>query len=660
MKTRFAAAVGLALGSVLATMPAEAQVDRQVILVMMPGVSYETALRDPLLRDLAGHGGIGLMTTSGEAQTPTQAAVSLGAGRSADGAPPGPVSFEAVGPGLTIDAGPFREAAGDAEIGLLATTLEKAGRPLAYMDLRGAQGEPAMLVAMDLRGRVPLAFLNTFPALSKLPPEFLGTETTRAVETVALLVSPDPGVISFALEATEAREVMVLVVATPPTEAMRDRGDTVTPLVLGRGAPDELLEGAAEPLGLTSDTTRREGVVSNVDVAPTVLDFLSVEVPEEMVGSPVLVSGVPPTGLHHRYLEWREVVTPVGQVVLGLAIASLVAGFVLVVAPWRLPTRVAGALAVTGLGSVALLVAFVPMSLLPTFAWPLVVGALIVGSVALVVLAHRLGGESATRPVAVVALAGLILVVVDVASGWRTGSTPLLGGSALDGERFFGLGNPYAGIVLSGAVLGATWLRLRWSVLLLAGTSAFAGLPFLGADVGGAITLAVAAALWYGMNRWGRLDRRTLALAAGAAAVAVAAVVVTHRLLPPGETHVSRALSEPGGVLGGIEIFWDRLVLNVRATSEVPSAWLAVLGLPFWLVVALRPPRPLRPVLEPGSGWQRAIVVLALSGMVGYVVNDTFGTASIAFLFLSAAVIYPALRGRAVTEPATRTAPAGG
>jgi hypothetical protein len=50
--------------------------------------------------------------------------------------------------------------------------------------------------------------------------------------------------------------------------------------------------------------------------------------------------------------------------------------------------------------------------------------------------------------------------------------------------------------------------------------------------------------------------------------------------------------------------------------------------------------------------------------MVGYVVNDTFGTASIAFLFLSAAVIFPALAlrwsGEAVREPSTPTATAGG
>ncbi len=650
--------LGLALSIGALATPASAAVDRQVILIVTPGVPYEEALRDPLASDLARSGGLGLMTTSGEAHHEAQAAVSLGAGRSASGAPRGPVLFAETASGVLIDAAPYRESAGEAELGLLGSVLAESGLTVGYIDLGSALGRPAMLAAMDVSGHIPLAFLNTFPILGELPPEFFAEEATGILEDASLVVSPDPGLVPFALEHTTADEVAVLIVATPPTEKMRERGDTVTPLIMATGAPDDLLQGGGEPGGLTSNTTRRDDIVSNVDVAPTVLDFLDAPIPEEMVGSAIEVTGQPPTELHRRYLEWRSVVTPVGQVALGLTIASLLIGFILAIGRWRIPRRIFATLALVGLGSVALLVTFVPASLLPTFAWPVVIAALAGGAIVLTVLAIRLGGDRLGKPVAVVALAGLFLVVIDVSAGWRSGLTPLLGGSALDGERFFGLGNPYAGIVLSGAVLGAALMRPRRGVALLASAAAFAGLPFLGADVGGCITLAVAAALWFSFERWNRLDRRALALGAGAALVAVAAVVLTHRLLP-GETHVSRAVGQ-GGVLGAVEIFWQRLELNIRLTSEVPSAWLAVLGLPAWLLVALRPPKRLRPSLEADEPWRRAIVVLALSGMVGYVVNDTFGTASIAFLFLSAAVVYPAvaMRWKQVREPAP--SPAGG
>jgi hypothetical protein len=642
-------------------------IDRQVVLILLPGRPYEEALRDPLLNDLARRGGIGLLTTSGEAQHPSQAAVSLSAGRSAEAAPFVPVRFEDVGAGLLVDDGPYRRAPGDAEAGLLGTTLAETGHSVGYVDLRSAGGDPAMLLAMDQLGRIPAASLNSFPMLGQFSPEFLNPEAAGVVERSELVVSPNLETVRFVLEHSTAGRVAILVVSAPPSAAMRERGDTVTPVILSHVLPGVSVgqpETGEPSHGLTSPTTRRDGLVSNVDIAPTVLRLLETEAPEDMLGAPIVARGEPPTELHRRYLEWREVVTPVGQIVLGLAILSLLVGLALILGPWRPSSRIVRTVAVAGLASVALLVSLVPASLLPTFTWPFVLAALAAGATVLVALALRRHGRSPIEPVIAIAGVGLAMVAIDVATGWRTGSTPLLGGSALDGERFFGLGNPYAGIVLAGAVLGAAKLSVRTGVLLLALAAAFAGLPFLGADVGGCITLAIVAALWYGMNRWGRLGRRTWALAAVSGVVAVAFLVVTHRLLPPGETHVSRAVSDAGGVLGAIDVFWQRFLLNVRLTSEAPSSWLAVLGLPVWLMVALQPPRRLRPILEGHPIWRRAVVVLAIGGMLGYVLNDTFGMAGIAFFFVSAAVVYPALalrwRGEGLRESSPATAPADG
>ena len=663
MNRRHLVALGVVLAITCPPSPAAAAVERQVLLVVTSGVSYQEALRDPVLRSVAEHGGIGLMTTSGGMETATRSAITISAGLPAEDAPAGPASFDTAGTGLVVDAERFRTGVEEAEPGLLGTTLAAADRTVGYVDLRGASGDPAMVVAMDLRGRIPLASVNTFPVLADLPPEFLGASAERPVVEADLIVSPDPGIVEFALERTPADEVLVLVVSAAASEAMRARGDKVTPLVLARGRPGALLAGAGSPAGgVSSETTRRQGVVSNVDVAPTVLEFLGVDTPGAMLGSPITVTGEPPTDLHRRYLEWREVVGPVGLIALGLALVSLFAGLVLIFGARRHTPRVWGAVAVAALASVALLVTLVPASLLPTFAWPVVLFTLGVGAGILTWTGLRLGGGSATRPLVVIALAGLAIVVVDVALGWRSGTTPLLGGSALDGVRFFGLGNPQAGIVLGGAVLGAARLRPPAGVALMVAASVFAGLPFLGADVGGAVTLAVAAALWYGIERWGRLGWRTWVLGAAAALVAVGAVVVTHRLLPPGETHVSRAVTEPDGVLGAVEVFWDRLLLNLRSTSEVPAAWLAVAGLPVWLAIALRPPAALSPSLQADARWQRAVVVLATCGIVGYVLNDTFGMAGITFVFVSAAVVFPALaaRSRRLREPVPPREKAGG
>ena len=665
MSARRLIALTLAISAALTASPAEAAVERQVVLVLMPGIPYEEALLDPAISDLAARGGIGLMTTAGDAQTAPQAAVSLSAGSSADGAPVGPVPFEVEAGALRVGTEWYRAAAGEAEPGLLATMLSEAGHEVGYIDLEGAAGDPAMLLAMDIQGQVPHAFVNEFPVLADLPVDFASAEAGRVVEEAAVIVSPDPSVIPYVAERTPAGETLFLLVTAPPSEKMRDRGDTVTPVVLagsteGPGPTDGQQIVLAKPSGLTSETTTRDGVVSNIDIAPTVLAFFGIEPADEMAGSPIEAVPAPPTELHARYLEWREVVGPVGLLVLGLAIVALLVGLVLIFGSWQPSRAVIATVAVTGLGSVASLVTLVPASLLPTFSWPVVIAAVAGGGAALIALSLRLSGGSPVGPVALVSLIGLALVGADVAAGWQTGLTPLLGGSALDGERFFGLGNPYAGIVLGGAVLGAARLRPGVGVALIAGAAVFAGLPFLGADVGGCITLAVCAGLWFGLNRWKGFGWKTWALAGAAGALAVVMLVVAHRVLPPGETHVSRTLSDSDGIFGALGVFWERLRMNVDSTA--PFAWLAVLGLPVWLLVALRPPTRLRPLFE-DQRWRWGIVVLSIGGMLGYVLNDTFGMAGITFVFACAAVIYPALairwKGEA-TRKAPATAPADG
>ena len=115
------------------------------------------------------------------------------------------------------------------------------------------------------------------------------------------------------------------------------------------------------------------------------------------------------------------------------------------------------------------------------------------------------------------------------------------------------------------------------------------------------------------------------------------------RVFPGGGTHVSGVVTGSGGPLGQVEVFVERLGANVRTTSQTPAAWLAVLGLPLWLAAAVRQPPRLEPTLGPDERWRDAVVVLALGGIVGYLVNDTQGTAGVTFAFLSTAMLYPTL-----------------
>lgn len=619
-------ALGVSVAWLLGTAPpalgAELPPDRQVVLLVVPSLSFGDALADPSLRRLAGSGGIGLLTTSGGADLPARTAIGIGAGRPLPEMPAAPLRIRAEGTGLRVTP---PTAIRGVEPGLLASALSGSGLTVAYVDLDPGPGATvAPLVAMDRRGSIPLVARTEEAAQG-------------ALAAADLVVGDDLALVPLALARTPAREVLVVVAGAGASEEMRARGEAVDALVLAHGAPASLLGAGGTPRGLTSDTTRRAGVVAEVDLAPSVLAFLGVAVPDRMVGSLVRIEGEPPTGLHRRFLDLQAVVGPVGLGGLAFAFVLLAIGLLALFAPGgprRLPRLSTGLVL-----ACSLLVAMLPASWLPSFA-PLPVGLTLAGaSLAISAVALARGRGDMRAAVATVAVIGLGLVVADAAMGWRSELTPMLGGGVLDGERFFGLGNAYAGVVLAGAVLGAARLPARAAPWLLVGAAAFAGLPFLGADIGGCATLSAAAGLWIGLGRW-RSGVRAWLLGLAGLVTGAALAMVAGRVFPGGGTHLSRAVD------GLLPTLLDRVTANARTTSAMPAAWLTLAGLGAWLALACRRPLRLLGALERDPRWRRAIIVLSACGLLGWVVNDTYGLAGSAFAFASAGVLAPALRGR--------------
>jgi hypothetical protein len=383
-------------------------------------------------------------------------------------------------------------------------------------------------------------------------------------------------------------------------------GDTVGPIIVARGSPDDLLAGGDGPLGLTSETTRRDGIVSDVDVAPTILDFLGVPVPDDMVGSPIEPAGESPSDLHDRYLEFRQVVGPIGTFILWLAIGSLAAGVGVVFVLRRPAPRLARAVGLVMLGSLALFVATAPASVLPSFAWALVIG--VSSSSRQRSCAARRGARSESRR-RDLAVNGLIWwcrrrLMADPAHAAAWGGVLTESASSASGTH----------------TRASCWrARSRAARLRRAGwpsppqrRSGASPEP-----TSAAASPAIAAALWFGIGDGDSTadgPRRPRSLRHGDPRRR------GDRVLPGGRRIV------PAAAGGGAEAFVDRLAANVRATSANASAWIAVLGLPVWAFVALRRPRRLRPTLDPDPRWRDAGVVLALAGIAGYLLNDTYGS----------------------------------
>jgi hypothetical protein len=422
-----------------------------------------------------------------------------------------------------------------------------------------------------------------------------------------------------------------VIVVTPSTSRDMDgRKDLLTPVVMARGDPATLFPEDGPLHALTSATTRRVGVVSNEDLAPTILRFFGLFLRPGMRGAPIrVVEAAPaPFELHARHLANRRMSIPI-QVGAGLAAAAAALLCLwLILGGERAPRRVRRPAAWLALSLPVAALALLLAGHLPTLSYATVVPTVVAVTVFGTLVHAPLRRVSAPAPAVAVALSVLLALVAETALGWTAALTPFLGGSELDGARFYGMPNVFIGLLVGCGLWVASRLRPWSGGLLLAALAALAGLPGAGANLGAALTLSFAAGLWVAVRIRGRLGLPEAAAGLAGAVLGGAAIVAVHALLSPAPTHVTRFVEGgpgPGAIVGTLV---DRLAIGLRMVARNPLAAVPPLGALALVPILRRPPAQVRPALARHPAWWDALVVTAASGVVAYLVNDTGPTAA--------------------------------
>jgi hypothetical protein len=613
------AMIGLTVGSLAAT--AHAQVVEPVssprhgtvVLYVVENVSFEELMSVPYFRSLA-RGGAGLMTTK-----------TGGGDRS-------PSSYRTIGAGIRAPD-PIDQA-------LMARMLSQYGvdvclsphaeDALSNLRLLLAPGDVTCSIGVASRDVVILAGVA-------LPAGNARFSRSRALELAATRLDQ-------LVEVTGDRRTRVLVVSPFPGSEMERRGDEVTPIVMGTPAT---ATGVAH--ALRSDTIRQTGLVANVDVAPTVLDFFGIPTPSEMTGSPIETTDAPaPFALHRLHLEQRHIRFPLqlGEVAYVVALGLVgIAALIALGVRGSLPPRFAAFLRFATLAAIAEPVTLLAGGLLPrlTYAW--VVPFAVITMLVLATLSLTARSRGPLGPFEFLAAVTLGFVLLDGALGGAAFRVPLLGGTMFDGVRFYGLPNSFIAMPLAGAL----YLATRWDpfrgFLLLVGVGLFCGFPALGANVGGSITLFAAAGMWWVVRTRPKIGVKEVAFVGGIVALGLAAVLLANRLAPGAPTHAARFVEQTGTswhrAWGDLR---HRLGIGVRQLLDAPPAFIPVLGLIVVFVLALKPPTPIRRGLQlVDHRWREMIAVLSAASMVAFIANDT-GVAAAApgFMYALTALAYPA------------------
>jgi hypothetical protein len=657
----------------LVAFPVEAQPQsasaRAVLLVILDRVAFEEVMAVPDYASIATMGGAALMTGGIPAESDLSPYAVLGGGTSAPEANPAALARAvqrrgmtvcAVGGSSSVDA-PFRPEL------LLAGLAQRAegggcgGSPAEQPDpsfpgglrmdpgpilsligdialsLRSSEGSALMIVNLGDTYRVDRESSHSVP------------EAVTAHRRAALSAGGE--LVRQALLMLGEVETLALVVTPSPSSSMDRVGDEVTPLVMAAGPAGELPRSPASPGTLTSPTTRLDGLVSIVDVAPTVLSFLGISIPAEMAGRPIrMASAGAPFDLHERHLAQRRVRIPiqVGSLVLIIVSALFVICTLAAMGSGhRVSTSVRTLVRWVALGAMALVLVLLVGGSLPSQSYAFLVPVMALAVLALVAAALA-SGRGPLEPVILLGAAGLVVIVVDATLNGPFLRQPLLGGTAFDGVRFYGLPNAFIATLLAGAVLGAYWLRDPFhGTLLLIGAGLFAGFPRLGANLGASATLFVAAGLWWVLRTRTGFGVREVAFVAGVAALGLGTVLLANRHLPGPPTHIGQFAieSQDEGWRSILETMGRRLSIGARQLADQPGAAVPLAGLPVLLWVALRPPGPIGHVLRSHPAWRHVLVTLTAGSILAYIVEDT-GVAAAApgFLYAVAWLAYAAMQ----------------
>ena len=580
----------------------------------------------------------------------------------------------------------------NSEPGTLGDALRAAGLDTAVVsnadevagDGDNVQHRPAALAVVDTAGGVGTGTVLADDLLVADPAEPFGIRadtgavlaaTTRALASAEVVVV-DPGDTSRAVgysivaspDAVEAARLRALQRVDELVGAILDAVDDRT-LVLVAGVTPPTREWQLTPLvaagaglgpgTLHSPSTKRAGLVTLTDLAPTILDVLGAPVPQDLIGSPLRHRSEPVDldGLQRA----DDLAGSREGIYYPMALTYIVVQALLYLVAIAVLARGSGGRAAPVLRIVVLVFAAWPLATFVERAIPGIehVGDARQATVWMIAAVIALLAATAKRhplaPLSWVCGLTVVVLVLDVATGARLQLSSILGYSPHTAARYTGFGNTAFAVLAACAVVAAA-LHVQYAPRRREALFAAAGLfvvvlvadvwPTLGADVGGVLTMVPVFGLMLVVMTGRRLSWRTIAVAL-AATVAVLAVVSLVDLARPAEdrTHLGRFVAdigEDGSFLTTIERNWST---NVRLLGRKVWTWMVPIAAAF-MVYVLVIARGWQRLLPTSSPLRAGVLGTLTAGLVGWLVNDSGVVVSaLVFVYIGPYLTLLALRG---------------
>ncbi|MFZ5753872.1 MAG: hypothetical protein ACOY3J_06490 [Bacillota bacterium] len=695
-----------------------------LFIVLIPGLNLED-LKAPQLNHLQGmaaKGSLGLMNTlSGSSKHLPSAYLTLGSGFRAIAPKEGILGLEKTEefhdlkavdlytrytgnlPGDASIVHPYYYAVAAANLpdlqpGALGTILEKNAVPVALLgnhDLPGILSRPGVLFAMDKTGKVAEGAIDQrCNKISTFSPTYYTTNYAYLLKKTKEILQGKKGLIILDLGDLarlenlreemapdvyqKTRESMLaeidvfmgqlrklsqehgagLLFITPyPSKTQALKGNTLAPVIY---YPNRSTSGL-----LSSASTKRTGIITNLDVAPTVLNFFNIDYAGVFIGSPLQV--IPRENSLDFLFDLQEKLLANHQqrpqilkpyVFLQIVVVLSTICLLWLRHPWIKYCR-----------SFLLLLTLVPLLLLLLPLFPgigLIPRILFILSGLILSTAVLEKKCDLLKRLAYPYLLTAFLIVVDLLQGAPLMKNSLLGYDPISGARYYGIGNEYMGVLLGSSLMGLSLLTEAFK-FYLPKVAAYLMLPLLagfltclvsapqwGTNVGGGITFLLSFAIFLLTFFQRKINTKSLITLGLCTMLALTALFYFDLKRPlEAQSHIGLAarIIQEQGLASFFPIASRKIAMNIKLIrytiwSRVFMTFLGTFALLFY-----RPPGLVKRLMERYPGLKAGFGAGITGSLVALIMNDSgIVAAATSMIFVAPTLLYLAVESIAKDE----------
>ncbi|QUH26684.1 hypothetical protein [Serpentinicella alkaliphila] len=438
-----------------------------------------------------------------------------------------------------------------------------------------------------------------------------------------------------------------LMIITPfPAEEKFSLGDRLTPVIYYGANID--------PGVLYSSTTRRNGIVGNVDIGPTILNSFNVE-PSRMVGNPIdtvslknnynylidLNSKLLSTSIH----RYRVLYT---YAVLQMLISVITVVAILLKNKFKLNSInkwLAYALLCALVFPFTLLILslFGPMGIVSLYT------VIIFLTILIVLICCALAKCEPLKYVIYITGTVMTALVIDLVLGQPLIKGSIFGYDPIIGARYYGLGNEYMGILIGATLIFTASLldyyRFNYKyitpifiIVLLA-----IGFPIWGANVGGTITAS--AVFIFAVMRFSKkkIGVKKVLFILFSVVTILSIIALFDIFVSQNKSHLAKALGQiaDNGPIVIFQIIKRKITMNLRIMSVTVWSRVLLIAMVILAVIFYHPIGIFKKLANEYPNITIGLGSIVLGSKVAFLVNDSgIVAAATIMMFLTTTILY--------------------